>query len=165
MSTTEPLALDTRRAVDRWLGDYAEDHRNPTNIAIHHVCVPLIVWCVIAAAWCIPVPPGLGRPGLWAGLGMVGALGWYLRLSRPLGLAMVAMFVALALLTHVLHGLLGTAGLLWTAIGVFVLAWIGQFVGHHIEGRRPSFLTDLAYLLVGPMWIVAKLMRRAGVSY
>lgn len=165
MATTDTLPVDTRRAVDRWLGDYAEDHRNPANIAIHHVCVPVIVWCVIAAAWCIPVPPGIGQPGLWAALGMVGALGWYLRLSRPLGLAMLVLFAVLGALAHGLHGLLGPRGLLWTAIVAFVLAWIGQFIGHHLEGRRPSFLTDLAYLLVGPMWIVAKLMRRAGVSY
>jgi uncharacterized membrane protein YGL010W len=48
---------------------------------------------------------------------------------------------------------------------VFVLAWIGQFIGHKIEGARPSFFTDLAYLLIGPAWLVGKLMRRAGVAY
>ena len=53
---------------------------------------------------------------------------------------------------------------MWLAIGVFVVAWIAQFVGHKVEGKRPSFLTDLAYLLIGPAWIVAKIMRRVGIA-
>jgi uncharacterized membrane protein YGL010W len=168
MPATEPLheaPVDTRRPVDRWLGNYSEDHRHPTNIALHHVCVPLIVWSVVAFVWVIPVPPGIGQPGLWAALGMVGTLGWYLRLSRPLGLAMVAVFVLLGAITHVLYGLLGAAQLLSLAILVFVVAWIGQFIGHRIEGKRPSFFTDLVYLLVGPLWIVAKALRRLGIAY
>ena len=52
----------------------------------------------------------------------------------------------------------------WLAVGVFVAAWIGQFIGHQFEGRRPSFLTDLAYLLIGPAWLMAKLLRRLGME-
>ncbi|MFN7551169.1 MAG: DUF962 domain-containing protein [Pseudomonadota bacterium] len=168
MATTDPLhdaPVDTRRAVDRWLGNYSEDHRHPTNIVLHHVCVPLIMWTVVAFFWVIPVPPGIGEPWLWAALAMVGALGWYLRLSRPLGLAMVAVFVVLGAITHVLYGWLGATQLLSLAILVFVLAWIGQFIGHRIEGKRPSFFTDLVYLLVGPLWITAKALRRLGIAY
>jgi uncharacterized membrane protein YGL010W len=168
MSGTEPLAaahVDRRREIDRWLGNYSEDHRHPANITLHHACVPLIVWAVVAFLWVIPVPAGLGRPGLWAGLAMVAAIGWYLRLSRPLAMAMVAVLAVLAALTHVLYGLLGPTQLLSLAALVFVLAWIGQFIGHRFEGKRPSFFTDLAYLLVGPLWIVAKTLRRFGVAY
>jgi uncharacterized membrane protein YGL010W len=68
-------------------------------------------------------------------------------------------------LTWWLHQRLGTTALLWTAVTVFVLAWVGQFIGHEIEGRRPTFLTDLQYLLIGPLWLVAKLMRRLGIAY
>lgn len=168
MASTEPLdrpRADPRRDIDRWLGNYSEDHRHPTNIALHHACVPLIVWTVVAALWVIPVPPGIGQPGLWAGLAMVGAIGWYLRLSRPLALAMVVVLAALSALTHVLFGVLGPRQLLSLAALVFVLAWIGQFIGHRYEGKRPSFFTDLAYLLIGPLWIVAKTLRRFGIAY
>lgn len=156
---------DQRREVDRWLGNYSEDHRNPTNVVIHWICVPIIVWTVIALLWVLPVPAFLGRPGFWAGLAMVAALAFYLRLSRVLCAGMFVLFVALGLITEGLYRVLGPATLLWTAIAVFVVAWIAQFVGHHIEGRRPAFLTDLAYLLIGPAWIVAKLLRRLGVAY
>ncbi len=157
--------VDPRRPIDRFLGNYAEDHRNPVNQVVHWICVPLIVWTVIALVWAIPVPAALGRPGLWAGLSMVLALLFYWRLSRPLALAMTAAFVALGFFTHWLHGLLGTQGLVIAAVSVFVLAWIAQFIGHNIEGKRPSFLTDLVYLLIGPLWLMSKLFRRLGLSY
>ena len=78
---------------------------------------------------------------------------------------MLAMFVAMSALTWWLYTALGTRELLVLAIAVFVLAWIAQFVGHKIEGRKPSFLTDLVYLLIGPAWVLTKLYRRFGWSY
>ena len=158
-------ASDPRREVDRWLGNYAQDHRNAANVVIHWICVPLILWTAIAALWVAPVPTALGRPGLWAGVAMFFAIAFYLRLSRPLGFAMLIAFVALGLLTEGLYRVLGATPLLWLAIAVFVLAWIAQFVGHMIEGKRPSFLTDVAYLLIGPAWLVAKVLRKLGVAY
>jgi uncharacterized membrane protein YGL010W len=153
------------RTVHDWFGSYSADHQNPTNRLIHWICVPAILWSAIAALWVLPVPASIGRPGLWCALLMVGALTFYWRLSRALGAAMIVLFVALALLTNVAYDALGPSHLLWLAIGVFVIAWIGQFVGHIIEGRRPSFFTDLAYLLIGPAWLMGKLMRRVGVAY
>ncbi len=153
------------RTIHDWFGSYSADHQNPTNRLIHWICVPAILWSAMAALWVLPVPASIGRPGLWCALPMVGALTFYWRLSRPLGAAMIALFIALALLTNVAYEALGPSRLLWLAIGVFVIAWIGQFVGHIIEGKRPSFFTDLAYLLIGPAWLMGKLLRRAGVAY
>ena len=162
---TGSASVDARREVDRWLGNYSEDHRNPTNILIHWICVPLILWTVVALLWVVPVPESIGRAGLWAGVGMFAAMMFYLRLSRPLAFGMLAAFALLGLVTEGLYRALGPAELMWLAIGVFVVAWIAQFVGHHIEGRRPAFFTDLAYLLIGPAWIVAKIMRKLGIAY
>ncbi|MEO5622760.1 MAG: Mpo1-like protein [Dokdonella sp.] len=153
------------RSVNEWFGSYSADHQNPANRLIHWFCVPAILWAVIAALWLIPVPPSIGRPGFWCGLVMVAAFAFYWRLSRPLGAAMFIVFVVLGVLTEVLYRSLGPIHLRWLAIGVFVVAWIGQFLGHLIEGRKPSFLTDLAYLLIGPAWLIGKLMRRLGIAY
>ncbi|HEX7113488.1 MAG TPA: Mpo1-like protein [Mizugakiibacter sp.] len=153
------------RSVHDWFGSYSADHQHPTNRAIHWVCVPAILWCVIAALWTLPVIPTLMRPGFWAFVAMFGAFMFYFRLSRVLGLAMAAAFIVFGLLSEALYRALGPAHLLWLAGGVFVAAWIGQFVGHAIEGRRPSFFTDLAYLLIGPAWLMGKLLRRAGIAY
>ncbi|MCK9488011.1 MAG: DUF962 domain-containing protein [Xanthomonadales bacterium] len=161
MSQTDPGDL---RAIDRYFAHYGADHQHPTNQLIHWICVPLILWAVIAAAWTLPVPP-VFQPGLWAGVLMFGAFLWYYRHSRTLGLAMLLVFVLLAFATELLYRILDAQGLLWLAIGVFVLAWIGQFIGHRIEGRKPSFFTDLFYLLVGPAWLLGKLLRRLRVPY
>jgi uncharacterized membrane protein YGL010W len=168
MSATHPVdaeVADARRPIDRLLGNYSDDHRNPVNQVVHWICVPAIVWTVVALMWVVPVPPGMGRPGLWAGLGMVAAIAYYLRLSRPIAMAMVGVFAALALFTHGLYGALGPSVLLWTAVAVFVVAWIAQFIGHEYEGKRPSFLTDVQYLLIGPIWLVGKTLRRLGIAY
>ena len=153
------------RSVNEWFGNYSKDHRHPTNRLIHWACVPLILWSVIAALWVIPVPASVGRPGFWCGMAMVAAFAFYWKMSKPIGLAMLIVFIVFGLLTEYLYRTLGPVNLLWLAGGVFVVAWIGQFIGHLIEGARPSFFTDLAYLLIGPAWLVGKAMRRMHIDY
>lgn len=153
------------RSINDWLDEYAADHRNPANIVIHWICVPLILWSVIALLWVVPVPVVLGRAGLWAGVAIFFAVSFYLRLSRPLGFAMLIAFVVLGLICEVLYRTLGSHDLMWLAIVIFVLAWGAEFGGHKIEGHKPSFLSERAYLLIGPAWIVAKIMRGLGVAY
>jgi uncharacterized membrane protein YGL010W len=82
-----------------------------------------------------------------------------------LGVAMIALLAVLIALDLWLYATLGSRLLLWAALAVFVAAWIGQFVGHALEGHRPSFLTDLSYLLVGPLWLMAKALRRSGLTW
>ena len=158
-------ASTPERTIDRWFAHYSGDHRNATNQRIHVVAVPLILWSVVGLLWCIPVPGTWFRPGFWAALAMFFAWAFYYRASRRLGYGMLAVFVAMAWLTRWLHLALGTRQLLYLAIGVFVVAWIAQFVGHRIEGRKPSFLTDLTYLLIGPAWVLAKLYRKLGWTW
>ena len=153
------------RRIDHWFARYSDDHRNATNQRIHLFAVPLILWSVVALLWCIPVAGSWFRPGLWAALAMFLAWSFYFRASRSLGYGMLAVFVAMAWLTRWLHLALGTTQLLYLAIAVFVVAWVAQFIGHRIEGRKPSFLTDLTYLLVGPAWVLAKLYRKLGWTW
>ena len=150
------------RSMQSWLDGYSADHRNPVNQVIHWICVPPIVWTVVALVWTVPVPSAWLKPGAWAVFAMVAAFAWYWKHSHRLGGALLVAFVVLALITSWLFDLLGPVRLRWVAIAVFVLAWIGQFVGHKFEGHRPSFLTDLSYLLVGPAWLMEKFLRRLG---
>jgi uncharacterized membrane protein YGL010W len=155
----------TQRRIDRWFANYSADHRNETNQWIHVFAVPAILWSVIGLLWCIPVVGTWFRPGMWAALAMFFAWSFYFRASRWLGTGMLVVFVALSWITRWLHDAIGTQALLELSASVFVVAWIAQFVGHKIEGRKPSFLTDLTYLLIGPAWVLAKLYRRLGWSY
>ena len=158
------MDMGSARPLDRYFASYSDDHRNDTNQWIHVFAVPAILWTVIALLWCIPGGT-IFKPGIWAALAMFAAWRFYHRASRSLGFGMLAVFLLLGALTYALHQWLGTRGLLITAVSVFVLAWIAQFVGHKIEGQKPSFLTDLVYLLIGPAWVLAKLYRRLGWRY
>ncbi len=151
--------------IHRWFDKYAEDHRNPTNQMIHVFAVPAILWTIVALLWCIPSPGTWFRPGFWAAITMFVAWMFYYRSSRTLGFGMLAVFVVMAWFTRWLHNAYGTQALLIAAIVVFVVAWIAQFVGHKIEGRKPSFLTDITFLLIGPAWVVAKLYKKLGWKY
>ena len=161
-----PRIADTaERPIDRWFASYSGDHRNTLNQWLHVVCVPLILWSVIALLWCIPVPGTLFGPGAFAALAMFMTWSFYYRHSRTLGMGMLLVFVLISWTTRWLHIELGSAGLAKLALAVFVVAWIGQFIGHHFEGRRPSFLTDLADLLIGPWWVLNKHYRTLGWKY
>ena len=156
------MNTQTLRPVDRYFANYSDDHRNVVNQRIHLVAVPAILWSVIAMLWCVPPLITWFQSGVWASLGMFTAWCYYNRLSRRLGYGMLAIFFTSACLCRWLEAEFGLRVLLTTGVGVFVVAWIAQFVGHHIEGRRPSFLTDLTYLLIGPLWVLAKFYRHQG---
>ena len=154
----------TVRPVDRFFEAYSSDHRDATNQALHVLCVPAIVWSLLALVYCIPLGAG-ATTGLLAAALAVGAVAFWCWLSLPLGLgtgvAMALAFWSVA----ALHAALGSGGLAAVGAVVFVLAWIGQFIGHHVEGRRPSFFTDLVYLMIGPAWVLAKAYRKASIGY
>ena len=165
MSTPSPASGE--RPIDRWFASYSGDHRNDANQWIHVFAVPAILWSVIALLWCIPVPITWFKAGLWAALAMFAAWMFYWRASRPLGFGMLAVFIAMAWFTRWIHDAYGVQNLLYAAIAVFVVAWIAQFVGHSklFEGRKPSFFTDLRYLLIGPAWVLSKLYRTLGLRW
>lgn len=154
------------RSIQEWFSSYGQDHLNPTNRAIHWVCVPVITWTVIAALWTIPpILPESLKPGMWAVVVMFAAFLFYHRLSHNLSYAMAIAFIVGGAIAWALYGAMGPRNLLILAAVLFVLAWIGQFVGHAIEGRRPAFLTNIVQLLIGPAWLMGKLMRRFGIAY
>lgn len=153
------------RDIHQWFGSYAADHKNPINRAIHWVCVPTIMWAVIAALWTIPSVSEWTQPGLWAVVAMFAAYLFYHRLSHNLSYAMAIAFVVSGAIAWALYGALGARGLLILAAVLFVLAWIGQFIGHAIEGHRPAFFDNIVQLLIGPAWLMGKLMRKMGIAY
>ncbi len=153
------------RRIDELLDQYSSDHRNPTNQLIHVICVPAIVWSVTALLWTIPVPGTWFLPGAFSAFAMFLAWAYYWRLSRRLAMGLLVCFLACLFLNRWIASAYGMTTLLVLAVSVFVVAWIGQFIGHKVEGHRPSFLTDLVFLLIGPMWTLRKLYQRIGIGY
>lgn len=143
--------------LTQWLDDYGDSHRHPTNIAIHKLCVPAIVFAVFGLVSSIPAPinPAYALPAL--GLLFYARLSW--RMALAMGLMCGAMLGLLAWLP-----MLGIP-VLPLSLLVFVLAWIGQFIGHKIEGKKPSFFKDVQFLLIGPAWTLAHLFRALHLKF
>lgn len=145
------------KKIELLLREYSESHQDRTNKLIHWVCVPLIFFTIFGMIRTIPVPGSMMEisPYLnWANLILVLVLIYYLLLSFPLFLGFIAWALFVSFGNEWLLDCLGTKGLLWFSIGVFALAWIGQFIGHGIEGKKPSFFKDLQFLLIGPAWLM-----------
>ncbi len=154
------------RNVADWLGEYGDSHVDPTNKLLHWVCVPLIVLAAMGMLWSIPAPRALAAvsPWInWATLSAALALLYYALLSVRLA---VGIAIAFGVLFAILNALGELAWPLWiTSLVIFAAAWIGQFIGHAIEGKRPSFFKDVQFLLIGPLWLLAALYRRLGIPY
>ncbi len=150
--------------IDYWLDEYARDHQHPVNQAIHKVCVPLIVLSLSGLLWSIPVPQAFVEisPALnWATTFLLVAMVYYLILSVPLALGMIPLVL---LMVVIVNWMASWHWPLWQSAGaIFVIAWIGQFVGHWLEGRRPAFFRDLQFLMIGPLWVLAGVYRRFGI--
>ena len=154
------------QSIDKWLDDYGESHRDPVNKAFHWVCVPAIVFILIGLMWSLPVPVVFTEtsPILnWGTIFLMASIVYYFILSTTLALGMVAVSAAIIYALAAMDGL-GTP--LWQiSIAIFVLAWIGQFIGHMVEGKRPSFFQDLQFLMIGPIWLLSFVYRRLGIPY
>jgi uncharacterized membrane protein YGL010W len=152
------------RSASTWLEEYGESHRHPTNKVLHWICVPLIVVSVIGLLWALPVPRVFAdvSPWLnWGTLALAASLLYYSALSARLALGMLLVVVAVAGIVYWLDTL---STPLWLVSAVlFVVAWIGQFIGHVYEGKRPSFFKDVQFLLIGPLWLLAHLYRKASI--
>ena len=153
--------------LDKLLDEYGESHRNPVNKTIHWLCVPVIVWSVVAFLWLLPFPlasAGLPVPVNWAILVVILAQAYWFSLSWRLGLGLL--ICNLVMIQLVVIAEQTASWPLWLlATVLFVLSWIGQFIGHLIEKKRPSFFKDLQFLLIGPAWLLAALYRLAGIRY
>jgi uncharacterized membrane protein YGL010W len=144
------------KTVRDWLNEYSVSHRNPTNKIIHWICVPVITFTVFGFLRALPFGNDMVNA---ATLGGLAAMGYYAALSWRLTLGMVGVFIALyALVQASYHGL----GWLHVPamIAIFVAAWIAQFVGHQVEGAKPSFFKDLQFLMIGPLWLLSFVYRK-----
>lgn len=154
------------RSAQAWFDEYSESHRNPTNKWLHWICVPVIVLSVVGLLWALPVPAAFRdvSPLLnWGTVFTAAAVAYYFTISIRLGIGMALVMLAMLLLVYWLDQL---AVPLWVScITLFVVAWIGQFIGHAVEGKRPSFFKDLQFLMIGPLWLLGHVYKRAGIPF
>ena len=161
------------RPVDVYFDKYSESHQNHTNEIIHWICVPAIVFSLFGLIWAIPFPylELLGKYNgyvNWASFLIAFAIYYYYKLSPVLSYFMLLLMMLFSAGIVSLEKMHNAAGwpLMWqVCLGIFVIAWIGQFIGHKIEGKKPSFLDDVKFLLIGPIWLLHFILKKAKIKY
>ncbi|MFB5946255.1 Mpo1 family 2-hydroxy fatty acid dioxygenase [Albibacterium profundi] len=172
MNSKKKQKDETADKLERLFAEYEHSHRNSTNVLIHWICVPLIVFSILGLVWMIPFPhiSWLGSMNgfvNWASFLIAFVIYYYLKLSPTLSYGMLFVIGFYSYFIVQLEYWEAAGGWpVWAVCAlIFVLSWIGQFVGHKIEGRKPSFLIDLKFLLIGPIWLLSKLYRKLKIPY
>jgi uncharacterized membrane protein YGL010W len=156
-----------KKTADQWFAEYGESHQHHANELIHWICVPAIFFSVLGFIWSIPLPETWEETAPWFNwsvVAIVAAVIFYVRLSAALSVGLLC-FMALCYWGLELLELFTPWPVGRVCLAVFVLAWIGQFIGHRIEGKKPSFFKDVVFLLIGPAWLMSMVYRKCGQHY
>ncbi|MEM8907309.1 MAG: Mpo1-like protein [Bacteroidota bacterium] len=153
--------------INWYLNKYGESHQNATNKLIHWICVPAILFSLIGLLYAIPFPVERGLLTNWAAVFLAFALLYYLRLSFTMfvGFIFISAFLLWGNNAIYVANNFDAARLAYVSLGIFVVAWIGQFIGHKIEGKKPSFLEDVQFLMIGPAWLLHFIYEKVGIRY
>lgn len=158
--------------VDVLFDKYAESHQNHTNEMIHWICVPLIVFSLLGLVWAIPFPhlAFLGKYNgfvNWASFLIAFSVYYYYKLSPIMSYLMLLLICLMSFFIVMLEKweLAGGPAVWLVCAVIFIGAWIGQFIGHKIEGKKPSFLEDVKFLLIGPIWLLHFICKKIGLKY
>ena len=148
-------------SVQDWLEAYGESHQNPINKKIHWICVPLIMLSLLGLLWMLEIPISdkfIYSNGATLLITLVSI--YYFRLSISMGIGMLLIsFIMIYIIIW-----MNNFGIAPYVI-IFSLAWTGQFIGHKIEGKKPSFFEDLQFLLIGPAWLLSFIYKKIGIKY
>lgn len=159
------------KPIEVWLLEYEETHCNRTNKIIHYICVPLIYFTILGMLavillpiWLLDILPVTSH--LYMNLSVflsIFVLIYYIFLSWKfaVGLAIWTLFCLIVIHQLLLRGL----PVFSISFGLFIIAWIFQFIGHKIEGKKPSFLTDIQFLMIGPVWIISHIYDILKINY
>lgn len=144
------------KTLGNYIEEYAQSHQNAFNKKIHYIFVPLIFWSVLSMLWYAPkFKIGSLEIGIFHFV-VAMALSFYYKLSRK---SMYIMLTAIAVSLASIIALDKILPLFWTSMAVFIFSWVMQFWGHKVEGKKPSFLQDLQFLLIGPLWVFQNIFK------
>jgi uncharacterized membrane protein YGL010W len=156
------------RKIDLLFAEYSESHRNATNKFIHWICVPLIFWTILGFISYIPTPniylKYFGFLSVASFIAIILVTVFYFRLSWRIAIIMVFVMLLMEHFVSLANVTFGKKSWIFF-LAVFVITWILQFVGHKIEGKKPSFLKDLQFLLIGPIWLSSFILKKLGIKY
>jgi uncharacterized membrane protein YGL010W len=150
--------------IHHWLSAYGESHQNETNKTIHWICVPVIFFSIVGLLFGIKFPyTFLGIQLNVAIVLMLLLIGYYFSLSKTLWIGMLLFGIICVLLCYLIEKS-GIMPLWLLSVLLFVSAWVVQFYGHKVEGKKPSFLKDIQFLMIGPAWLMSFIYKKLGIK-
>ena len=156
------------KSIDDWLDAYGESHQNKTNKQIHWICVPLIMVTLLGLLSLVNFGFSINQGSYNIDLAtilIILAIIFYVRLSIAITLGMVFFSGCSIQFISILENSYTSSELLVIYLVTFIIAWIGQFIGHKIEGKKPSFFEDIQFLLIGPAWLLSFIYKKIGIKY
>jgi len=154
--------------IYEWNNEYALYHKNKTNKAIHWICIPLIMFSLFGLLSLIkPLYTFMINEGTYKitilGLFIILTILYYLKLSKSLAIGMLLISAIFIFIIDAISSF-DKNQLLLIYISIFIIAWIGQFLGHKIEGKKPAFFKDLQFLLIGPLWLLSFIYNKLNIK-
>jgi uncharacterized membrane protein YGL010W len=149
--------------LHQWLAEYGESHANHTNKTIHWICVPVIFFCMVGFMYIIKLPFLIS--GVQVNMAMIALLLvtiYYFSLSKTLWIGMFLFGIVCLLICHYIE-VINILPLWAVSLILFAAAWVGQFYGHKVEGKKPSFIKDLQFLMIGPAWLMSFIYQKLRV--
>ena len=153
------------KTIYDWLDAYGESHQNQINKKIHWICVPIIMLSLLGLLSLIEFNFAKYYNINLAGILIILAIIFYIRLSISITVGMVLLSGWCIQIINTLEYSYDSYELFKIYTIAFIIAWIGQFIGHKIEGKKPSFFDDLKFLLIGPAWLLSFIYKKLGIKY
>ena len=149
--------------VNEWNEEYAKYHKNKTNKIIHWICIPLIMFSLLGllSLMTLFTYNSVAISALW--FFIIFAIGYYIKLSKSLALGMSIVSICFIYFIELINqNFINQKFEIF--LGIFIISWIGQFIGHKIEGKKPAFVKDLQFLLIGPLWLLSYIYEKLNIK-
>ena len=149
--------------VNEWNEEYAKYHKNKTNKIIHWICIPLIMFSLLGllSLMTLFTYNSVAISALW--FFIIFAIGYYIKLSKSLALGMSIVSISFIYFIELINqNFINQKFEIF--LGIFIISWIGQFIGHKIEGKKPAFVKDLQFLLIGPLWLLSYIYEKLDIK-
>ena len=149
--------------VNEWNEEYAKYHKNKTNKIIHWICIPLIMFSLLGllSLMTLFTYNSVAISALW--FFIIFAIGYYIKLSKSLALGMTIVSICFIYFIELINqNFINQKFEIF--LGIFIISWIGQFIGHKIEGKKPAFIKDLQFLLIGPLWLLSYIYEKLDIK-
>jgi len=149
--------------VNEWNKEYAKYHKNKTNKIIHWICIPLIMFSLLGllSLMTLFTYNSVAISALW--FFIIFAIGYYIKLSKSLALGMTIVSICFIYFIELINqNFINQKFEIF--LGIFIISWIGQFIGHKIEGKKPAFIKDLQFLLIGPLWLLSYIYEKLDIK-